>query len=261
MKPYLLFVLIFWSVVGRAQTNADPSTGCTDVVYLKNGSIYRGKILEHAEGGTLVVQTWSGLILHVQEKKVRRVVQRCPGDDESAKKRAAIPRPYDFREHGWYNVSSFSVLAGRTWWDENTIGVSLQNVTGYALNRWIGLGLGLGVEAYSPYVQEFNQVTYPVFVEARGYFQRKNSAPFYAFGGGWGFAGGSTSERWGYNDNWTGGWLLQGKLGYRLGNHFSLYGGLRFQRQNRVWTDTWGASEGTDKILHRRLELGMAVQL
>ena len=153
------------------------------------------------------------------------------------------------------------MLTGRTWWNESVTGFSLYNSTGYLFSRWLGVGLGLGIDAYSPYVNQINQATYPVFIEARGYLMASNMAPFYNFSAGWGFAGGRSNARFGYDDQWRGGWLLHGRLGYRLGNHFTIFGGLRFQRQDRVWTHFQDQSEGKDRILHRRFELGLGLLL
>lgn len=238
----------------------DAATGCTDIVYLKGGSVYRGKILENPDNGPLVIQTWSGLTLHLPAAKIRRIVQHCP-DAPKGGKSSFAPQPYTFRERGWYNATGMSVLAGRSWWNENVTGFSLYNSTGYLFSRWLGVGIGLGVDAYSPYVSQINQATYPVFAEARGYLMAKNMAPFYNLSAGWGFAGGKTNPRPGYVDDWRGGWLLQGRLGYRLGNHFTVFGGLRFQRQDRVWSNTWDQSVGKDRILHRRFEFGLGLLL
>ena len=129
----------------------DAATGCTDIVYLKGGSVYRGKILENPDNGPLVIQTWSGLTLHLPAAKIRRIVQHCP-DAPKGGKSSFAPQPYTFRERGWYNATGMSVLAGRSWWNENVTGFSLYNSTGYLFSRWLGVGIGLGVDAYSPWI-------------------------------------------------------------------------------------------------------------
>ncbi len=252
----LLAVLAPWLL--RAQ-QPDPAESCTDLVYMKDGSVYRGKLIEHPLDGPLVLQTWSGLTVHLPAKKIRRVVQRCP--DASLKIRATAPKPYSFKERGWYNATQLSYLAGNTWQGGAATGFSLHNSTGYSFNRWIGVGVGAGVDAYSPYLPFINQTTYPLFLETRGYLLAKNVSPFYNLSAGWGFAGGGTTDRPGYEDQWQGGWLAKALIGYRVGNHFSLFGGLRFQRQYRNWTSTWDQSYGQDRILHQRFELGFGLLL
>lgn len=252
----LLFAAVPWLLT--AQQTVSPE-GCTDIVYLKDGSIYRGKVIEQPLDGPLVIQTWSGLTIHLPAKKIRRVVQKCPETAQS--KPLAVPKPYSFKERGWYNATHLSYLAGNTWQGEVATGFSLHNSTGYAFSRWIGVGIGLGVDSYSPYLQSLNQPTYPVFLEVRGYLMAKTVAPFYTLGAGWGFAGGGTDERSGYQDSWDGGWLAKAQLGYRMGNNFCMFAGLRFQRQNRNWTNTWDFSYGKDRILHQRFELGFGLLL
>ncbi len=258
MKPFLLFFTALLPLIGQAQQPAQHE-GCTDIVYLRDGSIYRGKVIEQTLEGPLVIQTWSGMTLHLSQKKVRRVIQKCP--DTGSARNIAAPKPYSFQERGWFNATQLSYLAGNTWRGGVATGYSLHNITGYAFSRWIGVGLGIGVDTYSPYLHNINQPTYPVFVEARGYFLAKPVTPFYAAGAGWGFAGGGAEDRQGFTENWEGGWLAQLQLGYRMGNNFCMYGGLRFQRQNRDWTNIWDFSYGKDRILHQRFELGFGLLL
>lgn len=258
MKHILLLFFALLPLAMQAQQST-PNEGCVDLVYMKDGSIYRGKIVEQAPDGPVVIQTWSGLIMHLPAKKVRRIVQKCPEDASS--KHPAAPRPYSFKERGWYNATHLSCVTGNTWNGGVATGFSLHNSTGYAFSRWIGLGLGLGVDTYSPYLLNINQPTYPVFLEARGYLMAKPVSPFYAAGAGWGIAGGGSDDRFGYTDSWSGGWMAKAQLGYRFGNYFSMFAGLRFQRQDRNWTNTWDLSHGKDRILHQRFELGFGLLL
>lgn len=260
LKHLLLLTLLAlpcWTA--SAQQTPPDTAGCADIVYLRNGSVYRGRLVEQLSDQTLVLRTWSGLTLHLPAKQIRRVVQRCPRD--SARRRAAMPKPYTFRERGWYNATTASVLTGRAYWGDYALGYSLHNSTGYAFSRIAGIGVGFGADVYSPYQDDFHQPVYPIFAEARGYLSRRHVAPFYAAGVGWGFAGNSGQDRWGYEDRWRGGWLAQLRVGYRLGNHFTLHAGLRLQRQKRIWTNAWDFSRGQDRILYRRLELGFGLLL
>ena len=55
--------------------------------------------------------------------------------------------------------------------------------------------------------------------------------------------------------------MAQGQLGYRAGNHFTLHVGLRFQHKTRTWENGWGGGKGVDKILQKRLEIGVGILL
>ncbi len=245
----LIFNFLFALTPLLAQQNSD---NCTDIVYLKGGSVLRGKIMEQTSDGYFVIATWSGVEMTFPTVNVRKVVQKC-------KEEKRPPKTYDFKEKGLYNATRLGTLIGQTYFGENSTGFTLHHTIGWMFNRWVGAGIGGGTEIYNPDSGE--PATYPVFAEVRGYLQAKNATPFYALCGGWAFAGKNSSDEWGRIDDWKGGWLAKAQIGYRLGNHFTLHGGISFQKKTRTWDSTWGGERGTDRILNKRLELGLGVIL
>lgn len=241
--------LIFSLLLTATQSFAQQKGDCTDIIQLRSGSVYRGIITEHTPGGQVVFTTWSGLKMTVPERSVRRIVQRC-------KDGKYLPRPYSFREQGLYNATRFGALVGQSYFGDNTTGYSFYHSMGWMFNRWAGVGVGSGVELFNP---DSETATFPLFAEVRGYFLKKRVTPFYAVGTGWAFAGKTADPQWGGTEDWHGGWLLKAHLGTRLGNHFALYGGLSLQRKTRNWQSGWWGGEGQDRILNKRLELGVSV--
>ena len=248
LRTLLVFSLVLVAATLFSQQNCD----CTDIVYTRGGSVYRGKITEHTPGGNLVITTWSGIVFTVPATGVKRIVQRCKDGQR-------IVKPYDFKEHGLYNATRLGVQVGQNYFGDNAVGFALYHSTGWMFNRWLGAGIGFGAEIFNPDGEEV--ATYPVFAELRGYFLAKKVTPFYMVGGGWAFTGKNPDPRWGYTEDWDGGWLAKAQLGYRFGNNFSVYGGLSLQQKTRNWESVWGNDWGQDRILHKRLELGISVLL
>ena len=128
------------------------------------------------------------------------------------------------------------------------------------ISRLLGLGLGLGIENFAPVNSKM--ATYPVFAEARGYFLPGNISPFYTLAAGWGFVdkkgGQSGFDR--FAEEWHGGWMAQGQIGYRIGNHFTVHVGLRFQREKHTWQGG-GFVQGVDRIRQRRFDMGVGILL
>jgi len=232
---------------------------CIDEVRLKGGTVLMGKIIAYQPGDTLMMETWSGLTVRIPNDVLEKIVQRCPKRLLPAGQRAEATRYYTFRERGWYHATRGAVLSG-----VDDLDFSLQHSTGYKLNRWIGVGLGAGIENMN-YLQSATIPTYPVFLEIRGYLSAKNVTPFYAIGGGYALAGKASettaNDRWwrAQSEDWKGGWTAQVQAGYRCGNHFFVYGGLRFQRKSLVWEGV--NIYGTDRFLHKRLEIGAGILL
>lgn len=246
-RLFLVFILVFAGVRSYAQQNTD---NCRDIVHLKNGSVFKGKITALQVGGDLVMTTWNGVTMTIPESNVKRIVQRC-------KESKAAARPYDFKERGLYNATRLGVLIGQNYFGENNTGFTLSHCTGWMFRRWLGAGIGAGVEVYSP--DGLETTTYPVFAEVRGYLSARNVTPFYSISTGWAFAGSKDDPDQFITNKWSGGWMAKAQIGYRIGNNLTLFGGISLQRKVRNWRSDWGGEWGQDRMLHKRLELGFGL--
>jgi opacity protein-like surface antigen len=261
MKKYIrllgLGLLLFWQP--RFLTAQTENPKCHDIVRLQNGSIFRGKIeAVKGEGQTVVFRTWSGIVFELHHAQIRRITQRCKENNPLFNRF----KPYDFKENGWYHNTRVGLLVGQAYYGVNRVGFQLQHSSGWMFKRQIGLGLGAGVEYFDP--KGNDAATYPVFAEVRSYLLAKNTTPYLTLGGGWAFTGNHTGDRSNVEDNWKGGWLAQAEIGYRIGNNFTVHAGIRLQHKKREWTSNWGwgsETEGVDRILHKRLILGIGVLL
>jgi hypothetical protein len=212
----------------------------------------RGKITEYNLEDNLVIETWSGTQMTMPSANVKRVVQKCKGD-----KAERIPLPYSFHENGWYHATRLSTLSGAS-----GLGIGLQHSSGLKLTRLLGIGVGIGMENFDPW--DSDVPTFPIFAEARGYLLAKKITPFYAVGAGYGVSKKHSDAVIfdGPSETWKGGWMAQGHIGYRIGNHVFVQFGIRFQRKTRIWENIfWGNNSGVDRILHKRLDIGIGLLL
>ncbi|MFN0217146.1 MAG: hypothetical protein ACKVT2_23050 [Saprospiraceae bacterium] len=245
---YTLYCLLLFALSGTAQTKEN----CRDQVYLNDGSILLGKITDYHIGGDLTMTSWSGGKIQLPAGNVKKIKQICR--DEKTKADPLFKRPYTFQETGWYHASRFEIL-----WGNQDFGLGLQHSSGLKLNRSLGVGIGVGIEHLGNLEEDVT--TYPLFLEVRGYLWPKNVTPFYALGLGWAFVGKENDFSNISSQDWKGGWMAQWQIGYRLGNHFTMHGGLRFQRKTRTWSNWWNTVENKDKILQKRLEIGIGILL
>ena len=179
-----------------------------DVVYMKDGSIYRGQILEMIPNQTLKVETIGGNVFAVKmadvEKttKEERLKPRRPeapkadrGRAESTPK-AELP-PWEPRLKGYFFQSQILI--------EGLQG-GLRVVNGYKFGRFGYLGLGVGVDNVisSPSVDFFDGgndlviggggqdgyrgVYLPIYLFHQGDILNKKITPFYAVEAGYAFA-------------------------------------------------------------------------
>lgn len=232
---------------------------CQDILRIRGGSKLVGQIQSTKAGGdTLVFRTWNGIEFDVPKDQIQRIVQDCKNG------RGNHPlafRPYNFREKGLYNHTRAGFMIGQAYYGENRVGLQLQHSIGWMFRRYLGTGLGLGVDFFDS--ESNDPANYPVYAEVRGYLLPQNMTPYYAIGGGWAFTGQTNGEVWGQTETWKGGWMAFAEIGYRIGNNLTVHGGIRFQHKKREWTNAWSPDTnfGVDRILYKRLMLGIGLVL
>lgn len=253
MLRKILFLTLFLCCSGWIA--AQDSLQCQDVVYVKGGSVFRGKITSYDPNDLLRIVTWSGVDMQISSNTVLKIIQECSG-----LKSRKEQRDYTFRERGWYHFSRAALT-----FSIDNVGYSLQHSSGYKFNRFLSVGAGIGLENYTPGGND--PVTIPLFAEIRGYLTQQRISPFYALGAGWSVIGKEQRaiDFWGWENNiqeWKGGWLAQGQVGYRIGNHFMTFIGIRLQRLTNNWDNSaWNGGYGTDRHLKKRVELGIGLLL
>jgi hypothetical protein len=165
MKNILLLLLYLPAINTFAQKIND------DVLYLKNGSIYRGKIIEKNEK-IIKLETYEKNIYAVQSSDVQEI-----------KLEASLKNPVIlYKEKGYVHYTELGPLAGsnRASNGVTTSAFSFQTVNGYKFNQYFFAGIGIGADLYA--VQTF----VPIILSVRGDFTKKgNKIPFYFVEGGY----------------------------------------------------------------------------
>lgn len=256
MKNVLSLIALGLLLTGQPRLLwAQQTAGCHDILVLKDWSRMRGHLEAYAPGDSIRFRSVSGILLVLPPGSIRRIIQRCPGQNGG--------NPYTFREKGWYHHTRSGMLPGQTYFARNALGMFLHHSSGWKFNRWLSAGLGAGFELFD-LGRGSDAATYPIFAELGGYLLDRRLTPYYSIAAGWAFTGNARQgDRWNYMDTWNGGWMAQASVGYRLGNHLILQTGLRLQRKDREWTSVWGPEngQGIDRILQKRLLLGVGVLL
>jgi len=146
-----------------------------DNIYLNNGDVLNGSIVQYSLTDDVVIELKNGTEVSISRADIDRV-EMSTGKSSSYKKH---------KEKQWYNQTSVRTLSGQdAIWGNTINGASIQNVSGYQYNKWLGLGLGIG---YDMYDIDTRQAIIPVFTELRGRFLGKKVSPIYSIAGGIGF--------------------------------------------------------------------------
>ena len=192
----LVFLFIVAGQIVMAQTNRQ------DAVYLRNGSIIRGKVLENVVGKYTRIETVGRNVLVIQEGDVERVVM----DEPIPPKARTDPKPY-----GYSALADLGLMGGA----QNTM--SLMLINGYQFKNRLGVGGGFGVE-------KFDEQVIPVFADIRYNFLKGGITPFIYLQAGYSYPLGKSPT--GNTNEVKGGALINPGVGLRL--NFTAHNALIF---------------------------------
>ncbi len=221
-----------------------------DVVWLKDGSRLTGTIIKWEYERGLEFQLSTGAVVVIPKKDIHKVLQDTQMPDDhglSRRDEPREPRPYAFKEKGWYQNSSGFINVSYSG------GAGIHHAMGYRFNRLLGVGLGTGIESH-----DFSSIRniVPVYAEARGFLIPQKISPYYALKIGYGIALKDGSRG---TTRAVGGFHFSPEFGVRFGGgDVSYYLGVEYKIQNATFTTDgfdFGGVKFTDKISYRRVEL------
>lgn len=145
--------LCFILAIGLSKTNAQ-ETKQQDVIYLKNGSILHGKILEIKANESVTLHSNCGDKWVINQSDIENITKEDISDEylffnESGK------TSFNYRQKGYYsNLNIGFLFSGNM--DTPFPPLSLMFISGYRFENGISMGAGLGLEwlneAYMPVV-------------------------------------------------------------------------------------------------------------
>jgi hypothetical protein len=235
MKQIIISIIAIAALTFKTGTTLNAQN---DKVYLKNDTRLVGKITYYKPNDTLIIELKNGQTFFLLDKDVKKIVM---GETK-------FEKPYAFRERGLYNITYFNLNFGKNinFGTSNT-GVALQNTTGFQFNRWLGAGLGLGLDNY--YISGNDANVLSVYSEIRGYLNADNRAFYYSMASGMGFPLVQKSDKSSNLTGHKGGFMLHPAIGMRFGAspkfNFFMDIGTKFQRLKLDQINQWSENHFT----------------
>lgn len=173
MKKILLMMLLF---VGSFSSFAQ---NWQEVVYLKNGSVIRGIVVEQQPGVSLKIQTADGSLFVFQMSEVEKITKELPKQETSTNKSnyrivsvseevASVSiekqktRGYKGFVDGGFTVGDYDVA------------MEVNTSHGFQINPYFYVGGGLGLHAY----MDYECLNIPIFSNVRVNFLNKKASPY-----------------------------------------------------------------------------------
>ena len=209
MKKYLLFLLLtFFSDVAFGQNNYQ------DVIYLKNGSIIRGIIIEQVPNKSIKIETADRNVFVFQIDEIEKFTK------EPTKLNNNVTKNKTKYQSGYVGIVELGYqIGGILDFDQNrsTDRLALNIINGYKINRYFSLGLGTGFRYYFNGVSTLDvgsglsqqskeeAVFIPIFADFRLNFTNKNVSPYLSLGIGYSYDSTNNFDRVGHLLNPTAG--------------------------------------------------------
>lgn len=168
MKKYLaLLIFVFITTLSFGQRNNQ------DVIYLKDGSIIRGVIIEQASSKTISIETPNKKVFNYEMYEIIKVT------NEPFQEEIKSSQNSNGLQSGYKGIVElgYQLDAG----NDGVDGLKLNIINGYQINPYFSLGLGTGLRYY----YKIETALIPVFADFRVSFLNKKVSPYFSFGIGY----------------------------------------------------------------------------
>lgn len=214
----------------HAQTNFD-------IIYLKDGSIYRGHITEFIPNSRATIKLLDDRIIEVPADQI---MQMTVGTDQ------VIRKQFDIKEKGYFHNSLLGINLGNGGDNTTPVTFAYNMVNGYRIkNHHLGLGLGVEKHVGNWYA--------PIYADYSFHFLKGRTSPVLGINGG--FMVPMPNEFHDAND-YTNGSFIGGRLGFVAYSnpHFALLVNLTYRYINFSGSEymnfpRWGDSLWPDSYI------------
>lgn len=147
-----------------------------DVVYLKNGSIIRGIIIEQVPNQSIKIQTKDRNVFVFKYDEIEKMTkENLPADNSNN-----ISKVTDFKKSGFINLTEINyspgigeVKVGNYTVKNDDYSFGFRTVNGYQLNEHLSLGIGVGIDKYK------NTTLLPITFDARATILKGKVSPVF----------------------------------------------------------------------------------
>ncbi len=167
LKSLFIVVMLFVAMVAQAQQ-------LQEVVYLKNGSIIRGVIIEQVPNESLKIQTSDGSIFAYSMDEVERITKEQPLAQKATTITSYSSENYSSKSNLSSMAEAYGIWSGYRGFvdlgysvgvgDYGESRVELTTSHGYQIIPYLFVGLGVGVQYY----HESELWEIPIYVHLRG---------------------------------------------------------------------------------------------
>lgn len=156
MKKFLFLIVLF---IAACFT----SFAQKEVVYLKNGNVVKGSVIEQVPNESIKIQTQDGSIFVYQNSEITKITK----EEQNSVSHYFSNRDKALKS-GYRGFVDFGYIFG------GFSRIELLTTHGYQFNPYIFAGVGVGLN----YISDVEDFVVPIFADVRGTFLKGNITPF-----------------------------------------------------------------------------------
>ena len=171
-----------------ATTSLFAQSNTEDVVYLKNGGIIKGKIIDREPTGKIKIELLGGSVFVFTAAEV----DSCKKENLNKNKLRELGQNYFRKDRGFRNMTELAIIYGVNFKNNPTnyyygssnqddVGISLQTINGYQFWPYLFVGAGVGIDRFITYQQTFS----PFFIRVSSEFLKRKVTPYVYLDGGY----------------------------------------------------------------------------
>lgn len=237
MKILLLLAFLTWIIPADSFAQAEPES--RDVIYLRNGSILRGEILEVVPDEYVRIRFSDSNELVIRAEEIKDI------------KRERRISPYSYNTSGYMNRSGMEILTGS---GNNTF--RFATIHGLHFNPHLSAGLGIGL---TPYNDPLTLI--PFFADFNYRLLKENTSPYLFLKAGYNFTVYDDDDDAPLNRH-AGGLLLNPGIGidinFESGFGWYIQAGYNID-QSAYEFETWGPQTVRTDMSFKRISVGMGL--
>ncbi len=170
-KIFTLILFLAIGIVGIAQQNFQ------DVVYLKNGSIIRGTIIEQVPNKSIKIETADRNVFVYQMDEIEKMTKEIVANTSKSNSSSGL-------SSGYLRIINFGFGFGLGDYGKGTSCLKLEVINGYQFNPYFSLGFGTGLKFYFNKYKSSSLVI-PLFADFRAHFIDYIVSPYIDLGIGY----------------------------------------------------------------------------
>lgn len=166
MKKILLGVLFLFVAISISSQNYG-----SDIIYLNNGNIVKGKIIDYLPNISVKILSESGAVYEYKSVEIRKIENGNVIKPEESSRRKYVD--YENNETGyWWSAELSGGISA--FYDKSNFGLTqFSVVNGYRFNDFIRVGVGIGARYYidnNKVRRKSNAWSFPIYADFRGNF-------------------------------------------------------------------------------------------